>query len=195
MAMAASGGATTTLGSASGTFGRTLGASRSSPNFCPAPPRPTPPGRRGFLSRNKTVGQVVGEDCAQASAYLQVLDKAVKDMEAQIASDTKALREMDRNLETMRLEADKLARRIREEESIVDAMSPEKGLGNAMRKFGSFMEDVERSYPHFKQKHKDNINILKKEFNYHPAYKLGRSTSEFTSQYHSMHPHPNKMHK
>merc|ERR1719456_2104125 len=68
----------------------------------------------------------------------------------------------------------------------VEAMSPDKSLGSAMKKFSAFMTDVERTYPQLKQKHKDNIGILQKEFGYHPAYKTGRNPNEFSSAYHTM---------
>jgi len=121
------------------------------------------------------------------------LDKAVKDMETQIMMDKKALTEMDRNLDAMRSEADRLKRKIEEETMFVEAMSPDKSLGSAMKKFSAFMTDVERTYPQLKQKHKDNIGILQKEFGYHPAFKTGRNPNEFSGAYLSMHPHPNKM--
>lgn len=145
------------------------------------------------MSRHKTCGMVTGENCSQASMLLLNLDKAMKDMEAQLELDNKSLREMDKNLAHMKLEADRLKRQINTEEQFIEAMGAQGDLGKAMREFEGFMGDVKRTYGEVRGKHKGNIDILKKEFNYHPAYKRGQDPNEFTGVYHTMHPHPDKM--
>lgn len=164
-------------------------------------------GRGGFMLRNKTVGQVVGTNASEATAILLQKEKAVKDLEAQITADEKALKDMDRNIEFMILDRDKLGRKIREEEIIVDAMSPDRELGKRMQDFQRFTTDVDGAYQGLRKTHAGAIDILKTEFDYHPAYKQGRprnmrgkdklpfkGENEFSSAYYSMHPHPDRMH-
>mmetsp|Transcript_99079 Transcript_99079/g.212252 ORF Transcript_99079/g.212252 Transcript_99079/m.212252 type:complete len:193 (-) Transcript_99079:76-654(-) len=156
-------------------------------------PRPKIPGRNNFLSRSKSLGQVVGDTGSEAAALLGNLQKGVKDLEDEITSDEKSLQEMDRNLQMMREEANRLKRHILEEEKVVEAMSPEHGLGKAMQNFDGFMGDCKRTYVHLRGKHKDNIDILKKEFGYNPAYKRGKGGDEFSAGYHTMAKDPSKL--
>jgi len=98
-------------------------------------------------------------------------------------------------LQMMNEEAMRLQRQIAEEENIVDAMCPDKGLGRAMANFEGFMGDVKRTYGHLRNKHKDNIDILKKEFGYNPAYKKGKSqgVDEFSATYVTLAKDPSKL--
>lgn len=146
----------------------------------------------GFLSRSKSVGQIVGENGTQSSALLKNLENAVRDLEATISNDEKSLNEMDRQLDIARLEASRLQNRIDEEERFVEAMSPDKSLGAAMQKFDRSMDDVHQTYNWVREKHKDNIDILRNEFKYNPAYKKGRQ-GEFSAAYHTMAKDPRKI--
>uniref|UniRef100_A0A7S2VPI4 Uncharacterized protein n=2 Tax=Zooxanthella nutricula TaxID=1333877 RepID=A0A7S2VPI4_9DINO len=196
---AAPGGATMTTigGSRTGTmspFGAAGMSATAGPLVRPAPPRPQMK-NRGFLARNKQVGQVVGETGSQATMLIGNLTSAVKKLEDEIQQDERSLREMDNNLAKLRTERERLARIIAQEEDVIDAMNPEKGLGAAMKQFDSFMGDVTTTYSRCKTSHKDSIDILKKEFGYNPAFKRGRGSDEFTSAYHSMAPDPSKLSK
>eukprot|EP00929_Paragymnodinium_shiwhaense_P003873 TRINITY_DN104581_c0_g1_i1.p1 TRINITY_DN104581_c0_g1~~TRINITY_DN104581_c0_g1_i1.p1 ORF type:complete len:203 (-),score=56.15 TRINITY_DN104581_c0_g1_i1:118-726(-) len=150
--------------------------------------------RRGWLSRNKTCGTVVGESCGAASAMLLNLNNSLKDLETSIEQDTKSLREMDKNLNMMNMQAARLKRKMDEEEAFIQAMSAGGELGKCMKDFEDFMGNVRNSYGESRQRHKNNIDILKKEFGYHPAYKRGIDKSEFTGSYLALHPNPDKMH-
>merc|ERR1711862_387156 len=120
-------------------------------------PRASPSGRRGFLSRSKSAGQILGEAGAQSTTLLQNLTKAVRDTEQEIAQDEKSLKEMKRQLDMMRAEAERLERRIAEEERVVDAMRPDRGLGNAMNQFDRMRRrapDIWRNPPQAQRRHR-----------------------------------------
>eukprot|EP00405_Crypthecodinium_cohnii_P012035 CAMPEP_0206426378 /NCGR_PEP_ID=MMETSP0324_2-20121206/4339_1 /ASSEMBLY_ACC=CAM_ASM_000836 /TAXON_ID=2866 /ORGANISM="Crypthecodinium cohnii, Strain Seligo" /LENGTH=212 /DNA_ID=CAMNT_0053891315 /DNA_START=27 /DNA_END=665 /DNA_ORIENTATION=+ len=158
-----------------------------------APPRPEMPGKRGFMSRHKTVGVVVGENSAQATALIGNLAASLKALEDEIAKDEKSLKEMNNNLEKMQQDTDRLGRQIAREEAIVASMAPEQGLGAAMKSFDNFMTEVKGSYNGCREKHKESVQLLKKEFNYNPAYKKGTDKDPFTSPWISLSKDPSKI--
>eukprot|EP00403_Amphidinium_massartii_P028441 CAMPEP_0178389530 /NCGR_PEP_ID=MMETSP0689_2-20121128/10168_1 /TAXON_ID=160604 /ORGANISM="Amphidinium massartii, Strain CS-259" /LENGTH=174 /DNA_ID=CAMNT_0020009991 /DNA_START=142 /DNA_END=666 /DNA_ORIENTATION=+ len=153
-----------------------------------------PPVRRNNLvGRKKATGQVVGEIGAQASMILKNLEEGVKDIEDQIAKDEKSLKDMDRNLAIAKAEADRLARVIQQEETFVEAMSPDKDLGAAVKQLDQFVLNVKQDYREAREKHKGAYELLKNEFGYNPAYKKGRGGQEFSGKYHTMAKDPSKI--
>mmetsp|Transcript_108601 Transcript_108601/g.188614 ORF Transcript_108601/g.188614 Transcript_108601/m.188614 type:complete len:208 (-) Transcript_108601:18-641(-) len=158
----------------------------------PAPPRHWVPPKKAKSISTWGVAKVGSE----STAKLKNLENAVKDLDAQILADEKSLNEMNRNIETWQLAADRLQRKIDEEVAIVEAMSPDRGLGQAIKQFDGYMTDVKRTYKHLRGKHKDNIDILRKEFNYTPAYKTAVKKGggyPFNAVYHTMAKDPAKL--
>mmetsp|Transcript_16370 Transcript_16370/g.46810 ORF Transcript_16370/g.46810 Transcript_16370/m.46810 type:complete len:209 (+) Transcript_16370:162-788(+) len=176
-----------------GGFGNAASTLPPGPLARPAPARPQLLGRRGFLERNKQVGQVVGEAGAQATALLGNLTTTVKKLEDEIVADERSLQDMDRDLVRMRAEAKALADRITQEEAVVVAMSPDQGMGAAFKHYDAMFADVKQTYSRCRDIHKDSIDILKNEFGYNPAYKRGKTRDEFTGVYHSMARDPAKL--
>eukprot|EP00929_Paragymnodinium_shiwhaense_P055475 TRINITY_DN27790_c0_g1_i3.p1 TRINITY_DN27790_c0_g1~~TRINITY_DN27790_c0_g1_i3.p1 ORF type:complete len:204 (-),score=47.53 TRINITY_DN27790_c0_g1_i3:552-1163(-) len=162
----------------------------------PIQPMPDPSSidgkRRGFLTRHKTCGDVVRENCGQAVMIFDNLEQRMKAVDAQLELDAKSLREVDDNLSKMKAEADMLKRKIEVEEAWLESMRSG-DLGKCMRDFEAFAGGVKREYRDLKQTHNKAIELLKKEFGYHPAYKRGQRKDEFTGAYYSMHPHPDKI--
>mmetsp|Transcript_52011 Transcript_52011/g.96284 ORF Transcript_52011/g.96284 Transcript_52011/m.96284 type:complete len:212 (-) Transcript_52011:107-742(-) len=180
-------------------FGQTLGigglsGSKSLGSLSQGNFREPPVRQAGLVGRKKATGQVVGEVGSQACSILQNLEEGVKEMEAQIAKDEKSLKDMDRTLAIARAEADRLARVIAEEEKFVEAMSPDKDLGAAVKQLDQFVMNVKQDYTEARERHKGAYELLGKEFGYNPAYKKGRGGGkEFSGKYHTMHPNPGKM--
>jgi len=153
-----------------------------------------PPGKRSFLTRDKTAGQFVAENCGSAHKLFCILDVAVKELEDTIRKDEESLKEMDTNLGVFRIEYGRLQRRIEFEEKIVAAMSPDQGLGHAFKQFDNFQTGVKGTYKHLRQRHADAIDILKTEFKYNPCFKKGTgSGDEFSGAYLMLAKDPSKM--
>eukprot|EP00929_Paragymnodinium_shiwhaense_P055477 TRINITY_DN27790_c0_g1_i5.p2 TRINITY_DN27790_c0_g1~~TRINITY_DN27790_c0_g1_i5.p2 ORF type:complete len:104 (-),score=24.55 TRINITY_DN27790_c0_g1_i5:122-433(-) len=66
----------------------------------PIQPMPDPSSidgkRRGFLTRHKTCGDVVRENCGQAVMIFDNLEQRMKAVDAQLELDAKSLREVDK---------------------------------------------------------------------------------------------------
>merc|ERR1740130_369471 len=74
---------------------------------------------RGPLCAKKTTGDVVSNKCGEVTSHFAHLEQASKDLECQLQLDRKSLNEMNRNIETMQLETDRLKRDIDFEQKIV----------------------------------------------------------------------------
>merc|ERR1711862_281242 len=98
-----------------------------------------------------------GERFSQATALCKNLDTEIKELESTIQKDEKSLKEMDTNLDAMKLEADRLQRKLAEEEKLVNAMSPGEGLGMAIKQFDNEMDRVKGEYKHLRGRHADAI--------------------------------------
>jgi len=150
--------------------------------FLPEQARPSL-GRGGwkstYLTKHKQAGDIVGERGAQATKMLKNLEIEVQDIEAKITKDEKSLQEMDNDLRVMQLEADRMQRKIEEEEMICAAMSPGAGLGAALGEFDNMMKGVKDTYKHLRVRHADAINILKTEFEYTPCFKRGGNVKSY----------------
>mmetsp|Transcript_1650 Transcript_1650/g.2035 ORF Transcript_1650/g.2035 Transcript_1650/m.2035 type:complete len:207 (-) Transcript_1650:79-699(-) len=181
-----------TIGSGFGTIG--LGGSKSLGALTQGSFREPPVRQASLVGRKKATGQVVGEVGSQACSILQNLEEGVKEIEMQIAKDEKSLKDMDRNLAMAKAEADRLARVIAQEQNFVEAMSPDKDLGAAVKQLDQFVTNVKQDYTEARERHKGAYELLGKEFGYNPAYKKGRGGGkEFSGKYHTMHPNPGKM--
>lgn len=150
--------------------------------FLPEQARPSL-GRGGwkstYLTKHKQAGDIVGERGAQATKMLKNLEVEVQEIEANITKDEKSLQEMDNDLRVMQLEADRMQRKIEEEEMICAAMAPGAGLGSALGEFDNMMKGVKDTYKHLRGRHTDAINILKTEFEYSPCFKRGGNVKSY----------------
>ncbi|KAF4715116.1 hypothetical protein FOZ62_003531, partial [Perkinsus olseni] len=67
----------------------------------------------------------------------------------------------------------KLQQEIDRCESFVASMSSEASLGGVMKKFDNMESFLEGEYHAARDKHRKGIELLKREFGYHPAYRKG----------------------
>merc|ERR1719230_1771045 len=113
----------------------------------------------------------------------------LKDLEQEITADTESVKEMNRHIAALEVERGKIQGQIDEAERFVGAMCDEKSLGGVMKQFDGMQGFLQKAYHRARGKHKDGIELLKKEFGYHPAYRLGRE-GEFTATYFTPDPDP-----
>mmetsp|Transcript_114411 Transcript_114411/g.180134 ORF Transcript_114411/g.180134 Transcript_114411/m.180134 type:complete len:213 (-) Transcript_114411:40-678(-) len=151
--------------------------------------------KKTYLTRHKTAGVIVSERGSQATMLLTNLDKDIKDLDALIQKDEKSLKEMDRNLATLKLEALRIQRKLEDEEALVKAMgSTGDGLGSAMKAFDTEQERVKKEYKYLRGRHADAIGLLKTEFGYNPAFKKGLpGGNEFRGAYYTLAKDPSKL--
>lgn len=126
---------------------------------------------------------------AGAAAELHNLRMLLKDTEAEIVADEESCKEMKRHIMALEVEKGKIAAKVAEDEAFVAAMTDEKSLGGVMKQFDGMQGFLEKAYNRARGKHKDGIELLKKEFGYHPAYRLGRE-GEFSATYFTPDPDP-----
>lgn len=126
---------------------------------------------------------------AGAAAELHNLRMLLKDTEQEIAADEESCKEMRRHIAALEVEKGKIEAKIAEDEKFVAAMCDEKSLGGVMKQFDGMQGFLEKAYNRARGKHKDGIELLKKEFGYHPAYRLGRE-GEFSATYFTPDPDP-----
>eukprot|EP00746_Dinoflagellata_sp_MGD_P001712 gnl/MRDRNA2_/MRDRNA2_103259_c0_seq1.p1 gnl/MRDRNA2_/MRDRNA2_103259_c0~~gnl/MRDRNA2_/MRDRNA2_103259_c0_seq1.p1 ORF type:complete len:170 (+),score=38.31 gnl/MRDRNA2_/MRDRNA2_103259_c0_seq1:88-597(+) len=152
--------------------------------------------RRGLAPPSKHPGQLLGRlvhsNGSNAAGMLTNLRGGLRDLESEIAADENSLLEMDRHMKQMQADVDRLQYLIGEEERFLAAMADEKSLGGLMQQFDGIGDTLQKDYGELRGKHKQGIELLKSEFGYHPAYKLGKSENEFSATYYSMNPNPNK---
>lgn len=166
--------------------------------------------RRSLAPPAKHLGQLIGQKVhgngAHASGMLTNLRGSLRDLDAEIAADEESLKEMKRHLGQMGQDMDRLAYLIDEEKKFLAAMADEKSLGGLMAQFDGIGDNVQTQYVGLRVKHKKGIELLKKEFGYHPAYKRGYEVekkkngreikrftdNEFSATYYSMNPNPNR---
>jgi hypothetical protein len=134
---------------------------------------------------------VLGENRAGAGASvgLHKVYEMERDLKQEIAADTESLKEMSRHIGALTVDKGKIEAKIAEMETFVGAMSDEKSLGGVMKLFDIESKKMEKAYGNARKGHKDCIDLLKKEFGYHPAYRKGRE-GEFTGTYFTPDPDP-----
>merc|ERR550514_1299132 len=134
---------------------------------------------------------ILGENKAGAGASvgLHKVYELEKELKQEIAADTESLKEMARHIGALTVEKGKIQAKIDEMEKFVGAMSDENSLGGVMKLFDIESKKMEKAYDRARAGHKDCIELLKKEFKYHPAYKLGRQ-GEFSGTYFTPDPDP-----
>lgn len=146
---------------------------------------------RGSSGEDKV--QVFGHNkrAEQCTAEMINLASMLKDLESEIVHDTESCKEMRRHVEVLTVEKEKIEAKIAEEEKFIAAMADEKALGGVMKQFQGMNSNLQKDYHVAREKHKRGMKLLKDEFGYHQAYRLGRE-GEFTATYFTPAADPNK---
>lgn len=121
----------------------------------------------------------VGSD---AAAIMAQMEQALAQLERDNAADKKGIIEFDTNLGALRKEEEQLKHHIENMEYFCASLVSEEGIGAALKQFDSMEAFLKSSYGKVLERHKAGIEMLKKEFGYHPAYKRGRD-NEFTASW------------
>lgn len=130
----------------------------------------------------KNLGGAVHKTGTQAGAMMGVLQEALRNLEKDISADQTGLLEMDASLNLLKKEEEKLQHEVDEMIAFEKNMQGEGTLGAVLKQFDGMEDYLKDAYKNVREGHKRGIDMLKKEFNYHPAYKLGRA-QEFTASY------------
>ncbi|KAF4723106.1 Casein kinase II subunit alpha [Perkinsus olseni] len=132
---------------------------------------------------SRTRESTVKESCECAN-ITGSLEGQLQQLRSEIRTDEAGLKDMRRHLAHLQKHRAKLQQEIDRCESFVASMSSEASLGGVMKKFDSMESFLEGEYHAARDKHRKGIELLKREFGYHPAYRKGlRPGREFSATY------------
>ena len=117
--------------------------------------------RHDVVVMNRTTSGIGG--------VLETLTQRVQILDAEIKADEDGKKEYDDQLEHLRRRKAELQARVAANEEW--AKSFDTNLGPFQKKYEAMTEDMSHLYSDAKKKHQAGLNVLIKEFRYHPAYK------------------------
>eukprot|EP00397_Hematodinium_sp_SG-2012_P064186 GEMP01090207.1.p1 GENE.GEMP01090207.1~~GEMP01090207.1.p1 ORF type:complete len:138 (+),score=27.80 GEMP01090207.1:74-487(+) len=92
--------------------------------------------------------------------------------------------EMKRQLLQLKKEREQLQKQMDSEAKFMEAMVSEASLGGVLEQFDGMEAGLKDVYDTVRVKHKRCVELLKKDFGYHPAFRRG-VPNEFTGTYYT----------
>ncbi|KAF4666361.1 hypothetical protein FOZ61_009840 [Perkinsus olseni] len=140
--------------------------------------------RKALLRKSASLGTLMKKTGGECANITGSLEGQLQQLRSEIRTDEAGLKDMRRHLAHLQKHRAKLQQEIDRCESFVASMSSEASLGGVMKKFDSMESFLEGEYHAARDKHRKGIELLKREFGYHPAYRKGlRPGREFTATY------------
>ena len=117
--------------------------------------------RHEVTAMNRTTGGIGG--------VLDTLTQRMTTLDSDIKADGAGKKEYDDQLDHLRRRKDELKARVAANEEWAKAFDT--NLGPFQKKYEAMTHDMSHLYDDAKKKHQAGLNVLIKEFRYHPAYK------------------------
>lgn len=144
--------------------------------------------------KKRDFGGQVHKVGTEAGAMMSGLETALKELEREISADNAGLIEMKTHLEALHKEKEDLEKKVKDMTDFCESMVSEASLGGVLKQFDGMEKFLQSSYGKVLESHAAGIEMLKREFDYHPAYKRGKE-GEFTSSYFTPCRNPNNPNK
>eukprot|EP00391_Amoebophrya_sp_Ameob2_P004695 CAMPEP_0179007058 /NCGR_PEP_ID=MMETSP0795-20121207/14930_1 /TAXON_ID=88552 /ORGANISM="Amoebophrya sp., Strain Ameob2" /LENGTH=147 /DNA_ID=CAMNT_0020701951 /DNA_START=62 /DNA_END=505 /DNA_ORIENTATION=- len=142
----------------------------------------------------KDLGAQVHKTGTDAGAMMGKLEEGLKNLEREINADKTGLIEMNTHLIALRKEKADLEAKIQSMQDYCDSLVSEASIGGVLKQFDAMEGYLKNAYGKVREGHAKGIDMLKKEFGYHPAYKRGHA-NEFSASYFTPCSDPNNPNK
>jgi len=115
--------------------------------------------------------------CSDVSGTIDNLRRRQKQLESDIKADEEGAQDYENQVERLRRRKADLEARMQENKTWSDQF--DRDIGPFEQKYKALVEEIHGLYGEAKLKHAEGLNLLIKEFAYHPAFK--RWNDEFTA--------------
>merc|ERR1711964_920692 len=104
---------------------------------------------------------------------LSELEEMLKINQSELTLDKKGRNHLDRHMEQIEKERNYLRDMNAASMSFVNSMASEDELGFVMKEYGKMEDGLQSAYHKMRGSHAKAMEMLKRDFDYHPAYKRG----------------------
>ncbi len=137
--------------------------------------------------------QKLQKTTGESISIATTLNQRLKELDNEINADEEGVLDLERDLAAQLKERKSIEQELRRSEAFFKSLADGARLGGLMKEFDAMQGFLKEEYAHAKSGHKKAMDLLKKEFNYNPAYKRGRNDKEFSGTYFTPKQNPNKL--
>eukprot|EP00938_MAST-03A_sp_MAST-3A-sp1_P004912 g4912.t1 len=125
--------------------------------------------KKRLKAGSKQASSKMNSTASSIGTILEVLHAKLEALNKDIKSDAEGKKEYEDQLKRLQLQKDDCEKRLVKNKAF--AAKFDKDIGPFEKMYNNMTGNMEQLYSNAKIEHAKGVNLLKKEFNYHPMYK------------------------